>query len=280
MARNILAIFSAKNLQKLNDSSEEAVNKIYQDWALMQEVLESELLFTPILDEDTGKETGMFSDGPVYIFFKAKYAHEPEWLSYMEESHLYNHTARCWGPAGEPSNTNTTESGNRVMKLPENLRSVEAAATLEEQVCLTGTRLSRASSAIALCPADDQATWKKSQKLVEQGYCLLSCSFGKKEEYKDFVVLPSTNLLKHHIPEDLKTVNQQVAHMKVWLKEFCEMKKKGADYVKWHNGSWNFDIAMDMYFSFWILEPIRRFHPRCAPIESAQHIARFLHTMH
>ena len=38
------------------------------------------------------------------------------------------------------------------------------------------------------------------------------------------------------------------------------MIKKGPGYKKYHDGMWDFDIAMDMYFSFHIVKPLPSNH--------------------
>ena len=64
-------------------------------------------------------------------------------------------------------------------------------------------------------PIVDAKTWKKGQELYSKGYCLLVFSMGSKPEYADWVVMPSTNLIKNHIPPEKTTVKQQVDHLRV-----------------------------------------------------------------
>ena len=47
-----------------------------------------------------------------------------------------------------------------------------------------------------------------------------------------------------------------------WAREFCGMFKNPAGYKKLVNGTWDFDIAMDMAFSFWMVTPLNEAHPK------------------
>ena len=138
------AIFDRKNLAKLRNSSEECVNKAYECIALIAEVRDKKLLYEAILDDETDEPTGLYIDGPIYTLFKKMWAHEPEWLAYLEEYHLYNSWMRCCHPPGEVRDTNTTERFNLELKSPEHLATVEGAVTLLENSTVTCTRISRA----------------------------------------------------------------------------------------------------------------------------------------
>ena len=40
------------------------------------------------------------------------------------------------------------------------------------------------------------------------------------------------------------------------------MYQKGGDYQKLNDGTWDFDTAADMMFSFWVLSPVPKWHPK------------------
>jgi hypothetical protein len=94
---------------------------------------------------------------------------------------------------------------------------------------------------------------------VIKGWVLLAMSLSKDD---DAVVVPSTNLIKNHVPATCTTVKDILGHISVWAKEFKQLQRKGAKFNKLNNGDWDFDVAMDMMFSFWILRPIPRYHPK------------------
>jgi hypothetical protein len=92
---------------------------------------------------------------------------------------------------------------------------------------------------------------------------------GKDLAYMDMAVLPSTNLIKNHVPEKFTTVQEIIAHISVWAKEFIQLYKKGRAYKKLHDGSYDFDVAMDMYYSFWVVVPISHQHVKYEMLKEA-----------
>ena len=217
----------------------------------MEIQVDPNLLFTPILDEGTNEPTGLFTDGPLYILFKEYWAHEPVWLHYMIENHLYNFWSYAWKLPGEPNTTNAMEKGHQWIKSPENLHCVDGAVTLLDQMSVAGVRLSRDAPPIATVPDVPAPVWKKAQELAGKGYCLLSWAFPQKivqnlPDLADCVVIPSTAMIKEHMPEEATSVKDKMEFLKVWAREFMGIKKKRAGYEKFHNGSWDFDTACDM----------------------------------
>ena len=52
-----------------------------------------------------------------------------------------------------------------------------------------------------------------------------------------------------------------VPSLQVWVKEYIGLMKNPSSYHKLTDGSWDFDVFVDMCFSFWTLEPITSAHP-------------------
>ena len=54
----------------------------------------------------------------------------------------------------------------------------------------------------------------------------------------------------------------------MWIKEYTALMKNPLGYEKLFDGSWDFDIFMDMLFSFWLLRPIPTTHKRVSHLRS------------
>ena len=86
-------------------------------------------------------------------------------------------------------------------------------------------------------------------------------------KYGEYLIMPSENLLKNHMPDDCDTVTKKRDHIKVWAKEYINILKKGPKYTKFNDGSWDFDVACDMVFSFWALHETPEGHPHRAVLQ-------------
>ena len=110
-----------------------------------------------------------------------------------------------------------------------------------------------------MVPVVPKRDWKNVQKMIRQGWGRLGFKAG------DFFIFPSEKLIAS-FPDEVKTVEQKRAHIKVWIKEYCNLMKNPTTYHKLFDGSWNFDIFMDMIFSFWRLTPITKAHKQVEPL--------------
>jgi len=146
-------------------------------------------------------------------------------------------------------------------------------------------------------PASD---WVKAQKLSEDG--VFKCTFKMKGSY----IVPSSHLLRHlprecKTPEEKKayitvsrllrpnpnpnpncprrhlttltptltlTLNPHPTHNQIWAKEYIALMKNPTGYPKMHDGSWDFDLAVDMLYSFWSVTPLSAEHPKVPSMQS------------
>lgn len=69
-------------------------------------------------------------------------------------------------------------------------------------------------------------------------------------------------MIKDHIPASVTTIAGQRNHIATWAREFKGIVKNPMGYTKLVDGSWDFDVLMDMLFSFWVLKPIPEDHPK------------------
>jgi hypothetical protein len=87
------------------------------------------------------------------------------------------------------------------------------------------------------------------------------------------ILIPSTTLVRDHIPESCDTVAKKQEYIKVWSKEFLDLYKKQGKYDKLTksvaNGGWDFDLLNDMIYSFWILTAIKEDHPKHKMLKEA-----------
>ena len=113
----------------------------------------------------------------------------------------------------------------------------------------------RNSKPFAEVPIVPQSDWVKAQDMNKQGYMNLSFKMA------DSVVVPSKQLISS-IPKNLTTFGEKKTYIKTWAREFSGMCKNPAGYKKLVDGTWDFDTAMDMAFSFWMVTPLDVAHPK------------------
>ena len=88
-------------------------------------------------------------------------------------------------------------------------------------------------------------------------------------KYGGKFVFPSEKLLEDHLPATATTVEQKREFIRKWVNEFTAMMKNPTSYYKLTDGSWDFDILMDMMFSFWVLRDIPDDHPQADSLKAA-----------
>ena len=220
------ALYKKRNL--LVDSSTERVDMLFVDMSFIHEISHPEL----------------WSHGIDLFYLKWREGFkEKELCAYLAKEIFHRRFGRCHTAAGKPTDTNTTEAFNRVLKSDENFGSVEGLANVMEKMMVVGPRLGRDYKDLAMVPVVPKRDWKDAQRMIRQGWGRLGFKAG------DFFIFPSEKLIAS-FPDEVKTVEQKRAHIKVWIKEYCNLMKNPTTYHKLFDGSWNFDIFMDMIFSF------------------------------
>ena len=127
--------------------------------------------------------------------------------------------------------------------------------TVLERAPLVGYRIACHSKDMAVLPIVPREDWKKAQVLHKKGWGKLGFKIGEKFIY------PSEKLFDD-IPPEKSSIEEKRAHIKVWAQEFSGMMKNPKKYKKLIDGSWDFDVLMDMVFSFWVLSPIPEDHTK------------------
>lgn len=242
---------------KLDDASQARLDELYLDWCFLADVPPrmTDLLFYEACD-------GTITDGALYTMFYKKWGDaygEDALVSYLREYHMYNKWARGWSAAGTPNNTNTLERMHETLKGQDMFDHAEGMGTVLGAAPLIGHRFSRNLKPLELVPTPDAKSWKKAQDLFGKGYFNLAVK--TKIDGAECIILPSTEVIKL-LPEALTTVHDQLIHMRTWIVEFRDLYKKPKTYTKLTDGSWDFNVTVDMLYSFWVLSKITDAHPR------------------
>ena len=237
---HIWRAFTKLMKQKMVRSDDESLNMLYTDMSFLHEL--SVKALKPKLIQ----------------FFIDKWTErgENELLEYMKKEFLTRNFSRCDGEPGEATDTCTLEAINRVLKRENYFNSVESAASVVERAPSVGELISRTTTPLLETPPVNAATWKKAQSLVKRGWQNLGFAMGGS------FIFPSEKLLDDHIPADCKTVDEVRTHIKQWAAEYRNLLKNPTGYYKLTDGSWDFDILVDMLFSFWVLTPIPTSHKK------------------
>ena len=64
------------------------------------------------------------------------------------------------------------------------------------------------------------------------------------------------------MPADADTVDAKRRFITKWANEYKGLVRNPTGYTKLGNGDWDFDILMDMLFSFFVLTEIPDTHPK------------------
>ena len=118
--------------------------------------------------------------------------------------------------------------------------SVEGIGTVIVRTTVVGERISRDTAPLQEVPEPGANDWKKAQRLVIKGWQNLGFKWGSN------FVFPSEKLIEDHIPASETTIEAKRAVIKTWALEFVAMNKNPKGYKKLTDGSWDFDIFMDM----------------------------------
>ena len=160
---------------------------------------------------------------------------------------------------GDAISTNSHERGHLDIKSENYFNFAEGIGNVLLRMPIIGMNMFANMGSLATVPDIGPDIWKRAQRLVEKDRSALcyKLQIGTDE----YLIVPSENLIKEHVPDSCKTADEKRAHIKVWAKEFSQMLKKGSKYSKFHNGEWDFDIGADMMFSFWLLHEVPTKHP-------------------
>ena len=226
-----------RNVKKLADGTEKRVDMLLTDVSFISELTLPEL------------------KPHALRLFEAKWLgltpSEDVMVAYLKSEFLNDRNfSRCDGYPGQPRSTNALERFNRHLKSENFFNSVEGAGTVILRTAVVGHRLSRDIEPFQMVPKPTQMDWKKAQKMIKSGWQNLGFKMGA------VYVFPSEKLLEDHLPPDADTVEAKRRHIKTWAKEFASLVKNPTGYYKLTSGEWDFDILMDMMFSFWVLRPV------------------------
>ena len=232
------------NRGKLKDSSKESVDLLFTDISYVHEIVWEPLRETLV---------------PMLL---AKWVElgEGSIAEYLAQHILVHRFSRCHSTPGKPTDTNTLEGMNRVLKGVDMFNTVEGLGTVLANMGPLLSRMSSSSRAFAHLPCVTQKNWMGAQELLNSG--IMHLSFTRTG---GSFILPSKELLKH-IPKSLTTMGERKNYVKTWANEYKGLSKNPSGYKKLHDKSWGFDEVVDMAFSFWTVTPIPEEHPKCAEL--------------
>ena len=136
---------------------------------------------------------------------------ENKMMDYFVSEWASKKWSRAYGKPGEPSDNNTLESLNRVLKMDVNFAKTTSLGLCLGHALLVVHRLSRDVKPLELSPVVSKKTWVAAQKLVDQQVFKLGYKFGDK------FVVPSEKLLAS-LPGS--TTAEKKQNISVWVKEF------------------------------------------------------------
>lgn len=186
---------------------------------------------------------------------------EVQMANYIKSEWSTKRWQRAYGPPGEPTDNNTLESLNRVLKGDENFSKKQAIGHALPHLLTVVHRMSRDAKPVPLSPINGKKEWAAAQKLADGEVFKLAFKCG------NAVVIPSSKLLAMREIASCKTIGEKRQAISTWIKEYITVRKNpgGSRYVH-GDASWDFDLLMDYAFSFWTIEPISPFHPSAAEL--------------
>lgn len=222
----------------LNRNTEARQKELYTDLAFIQALAMPELV------------------APALAKFDSK------WRTSYGETAMANYiqnqwSGKCWQRAyhafGEPSDNNTLESLNRVLKTDSNFSSLKSIGMALPHALTVVHRISRDMRALIFAPPVPKKQWVKAQDLMKMDYFKLGFKMGND------LVIPSERLVRT-LPGS--TTAEQRQNISVWVREFIAMSKNPGAYAKIHGPhAWDFNVMMDYAFSFWVIKKIPTSHP-------------------
>lgn len=226
------------NHHKLKKNTDARQKELYTDLAFIQ-ALSEVLLIKPAFAKFDDKWRTKYGETVMADYILAQWADKK--------------FQRAYGGPGEPSDNNTLESLNRVLKSDENFeRTISIGMALPHALTVVH-RISRDMRDIVLAPPVKKEEWVKAQNLIKMGYFKLGFKMG------DDLVVPSEKCVRE-LPGN--STAEMRTNISVWVKEFISMMKNPGGYGKVHGAnSWDFNNMMDYAFSFWILKKIKPNHP-------------------
>ena len=208
-------------LKVMKDSTKERVDMLFTDISFVHEI---PLIFNlPIADLLKPNCIRLIDEKWMAIG-------ESDLVDYLRKNVLWRKFSRCDSVPGKPTDTNTHEAMNRVLKSENHFNSVEGMGTVMVRSTQTGRRLSRDQRPFATVPVVSGKIWKRAQVLFNRGWQNLAYSFG------DRIIVPSEKLMDA-IPEDLKTIGDKRTHISKWAKEFTAIMRNPGGYYKMQPGS-------------------------------------------
>ena len=225
----------------LRTNNEATQKELYQDLLFIHNITVEELV--PICIEK----------------FKVKWVQvkkEPAMVAYLTAEWFKRKWSRAYGQPGEPSDNNTIEVLNRVLKQnPAFAKTTSMGMCLP--ACLTvAYRTSRDMTPLfsRIAPVVKKDQWVKAQKLVEKSLFKLSYKMN------DDLIVPSEALLSK-LPGT--TVKERRKNISDWVVEYVALMKNPSGYYKAVGPrSWDFDTIMDYLHSFYVVKRITSAHPR------------------
>ena len=182
-----------------------------------------------------------------------------EFVRYFNKQWRPLRWSRCHGEPGEPTDNNTLEALNRVLKAEPHFSSTSSLALALPNFCQTGAHLSvqYASKPLPLAPEVSKDVWLRAQQLCKENWPLLGFSATLKEKVGgdrpsfqgNCFVMPSTKLVKNIPPKE----QNPKQYLKTWAAEYISMLKN-PEYYKFKD--WDFDTAADYMFSYYLMREV------------------------
>jgi hypothetical protein len=231
------------NHKLLLTNTEERQKELYTDLAFIHHTTVPELVRAMLLKFDDK--------------WRLKYG-EIAMAEYVKKTWSTKLWQRAYSKAGDPTDNNTLESLNRVLKTDENFNTRNSIGHALPHALTVVYRRSRDTKPIMLAPPTKKKDWAKAQKLVD------SKLFELAYKMNDKLVIPSEKLMRT-LPG--KTVAEMRQNIRVWISEYIHMMKNPGGYAKVHGpSSWEFDTLVDYAFSFWTIERIPTSHTSWAAL--------------
>ena len=147
-------------LKLMKDSTTERVDMLFSDISFLHEI--PFILDLPIAEKLKPACIRLIDEKWIAM-------DERELVDYLRRHVLWRKFSRCDSVPGKPTDTNTHEAMNRVLKSENRFNSVEGMGTVMVRSTQTGRRLSRDQRPFATVPVVSGKIWKRAQVLFNRG---------------------------------------------------------------------------------------------------------------
>jgi hypothetical protein len=154
---------------------------------------------------------------------------ERPFLAYLDKFILSRQFSRCDGPPGQACGTAGHERSHATMKGGCFFSNIAGMGNAIQNATTVGRNLFTLQERVARVPKSYPDLWKKAQKLIAINYMGISWHITLNDE--QCIIVPSTKMLKEHVPDTLTTWEDKRKFVKTWAAEYTAMLKNPDRYV-------------------------------------------------